>query len=68
MKETISKRKIQPSEWEKLISNETSDKELISKIYKQLMQLTTTNKKQPNLKIKALTIQISEEIQWPTDT
>ena len=41
MKETISKKKIQPSEWEKLISNETSDKELISKIYKQLMQLNT---------------------------
>ena len=39
MNETISKGKKQPSEWEKLISNETSNKELISKIYKQLMQL-----------------------------
>ena len=37
-KETISKVKRQPSEWEK-IANETTDKELISKIYKQLMQL-----------------------------
>ena len=38
MKETISKVKRQPSEWEKIIANETTDKELISKIYKQLMQ------------------------------
>ena len=36
MKETISKVKIQPSEWEKIIANEATDKELISKIYKQL--------------------------------
>ena len=39
MKETISKVKIQPSEWEKIIANEATDKELISKIYKQVMQL-----------------------------
>ena len=32
-KETISKVKRQPSEWEKIIANETTDKELISKIY-----------------------------------
>ena len=36
MKETISKVKRQPSEWEK-ISNEATDKELISEIYKQLL-------------------------------
>ena len=36
-KETISKVKRQPSEWEKIIANETTDKELISKIYKQLL-------------------------------
>ena len=41
MKETISKGKRQPSESEKLIANETTDKELISKIYKQLMQLNS---------------------------
>ena len=40
-KETISKVKRQPSEWEKKIANEATDKELISKIYKQLMQLNT---------------------------
>ena len=39
MKETISKVKRQPSEWEKIKANEATDKELISKIYKQLMQL-----------------------------
>ena len=38
-KETISKVKRQPSEWEKIIANETTDKGLISKIYKQLVQL-----------------------------
>ena len=36
-KETISKVKIPPSEWEKIIANETTDKGLISKIYKQLI-------------------------------
>ena len=37
--ETISKVKIQPSEWEKIIANEATDKGLISKTYKQLIQL-----------------------------
>ena len=41
MKETIRKVKRQPSEWEKIIANEATDKKLISKIYKQLMQLNT---------------------------
>ena len=36
-KETISEVKRQPSEWEKIIANEKTDKELISKIYKQLI-------------------------------
>ena len=40
MKETISKVKRQPSEWEK-IANEATDKELISKIFKQLLQLNS---------------------------
>ena len=38
-KETTSKVKRQPSEWEKVIPNEITDKGLISKIYKQLIQL-----------------------------
>ena len=41
MKETISKVKRQPSEWEKIIVNEATDKELISKIYKQLLLLNS---------------------------
>ena len=41
MKETISKVKRQPSEHKKKKANETTDEELISKIYKQLMQLNT---------------------------
>ena len=40
-KETINKMKRQPSEWEKIFANEATDKGLISKIYKQLMQLNT---------------------------
>ena len=41
MKETISKVKRQPSEWEKIIVNKATDKELISKIYKRLLQLNS---------------------------
>ena len=41
MKETISKMKRQPSEWETIIANEATDKELIPKIYTLLMQLNT---------------------------
>ena len=37
----MSKVKRQPSEWEKIIATETTDKESISKIYKQLMYLNT---------------------------
>ena len=36
-KETISKVKRQPSEWEKIIANKVTDKELNSKVYKQVM-------------------------------
>ena len=41
MKETITKVKRQPSEWEKIIANEATDKELIFKIYRQLMNLNS---------------------------
>ena len=47
MMETISKVKRQPSEWEKIIENEATDKELISKIYKQLLQLNYRKIKDP---------------------
>jgi len=46
-KETISKVKRQPLEWEKLIANETTDKGLISKIYKQLIQLNARKTNNP---------------------
>ena len=46
-KETLSKVKRQPSEWEKIIANETTDKGLISKIHKQLIQLNTRKTNNP---------------------
>ena len=45
-KETISKVKRQPSEWEKIIANETTDQGLVSKMYKQLVQLNTRKRTQ----------------------
>ena len=46
-KEAINKVKRQPSEWEKIIASETTDKRLISKIYKQLIQLNTRETNNP---------------------
>ena len=46
-KETINKTKRQPSEWEKILANESMDKGLISKIYKQLMQLNIKETNNP---------------------
>ena len=51
MKEAISKVKRQPSEWEK-IANNTTDKEFISKIYKQLLQLNPRTNQKMALRIK----------------
>ena len=46
-KETINKTKRQPSEWEKIYANEAMDKGLISKIYKQLLQVNVKETNNP---------------------
>ena len=46
-KETLSKVKRQPSEWEKIIANETIDRGLISQIYKQIIQFNTRKTNNP---------------------
>ena len=46
-KETINKMKRQPAEWEKTFANEATDKGLISKIYKQLMELNIKKTNNP---------------------
>ena len=51
-KETISKVKRQPSEWQKIMANETTDKCFICKTYKKLIQLNIRKKKKkPNHKV-----------------
>ena len=54
--------KRQPSEWEKIVANETTDKEFIFKIHKQLMKLNTRKMKDPVKKwAKELNRQFSKE-------
>ena len=63
-KETISKVKRWPSDWEKITANEATDKGLISKIYKQLLQLNTRKINDPIKKwAKELNIHFSKDIQ-----
>ena len=49
VKETINKMKRQPTKWEKMLANDISDKRLISKIYKELINSTSENQ---NLNLK----------------
>ena len=51
-KETTNKVKRQPSDWKKIIADETNSKGLISKIYKQLVQLNTRKTNNPIKKWK----------------
>ena len=69
-KETISKVKKQPSEWKKIIANETIGKGLISKMCKQLIQLNTrkTNNSIKNWEKDLKTHFSKEDIQWLTNT
>ena len=69
-KETIGKVKRQPSEWEKRIANKATDKELISKIYKQCLQLNSRKIKDTIKKrAKELNRQFSKKTyRWLTNT
>ena len=58
MKETIGKVKRHPSEWDKIIANETTDKKLISKIFKKHMKL---NIKKANNPIKEWAKELSRD-------
>ena len=50
-KETINKTKRQPLEWVKIFANKATGKGLISKIYKQLMQLNIKENQQRDPKM-----------------
>ena len=71
-KETTNKMKRPPSEWERIILVKTTDKELISKIYKLFMQLYTrkkkNNKKKPQSKSGWRDISPTKTYRWLTNT
>ena len=61
-KQTLSKVKRQPSDWEKIIANEATDKGLISEIYKQLLKLNSRKINDPIKKLaKELNRHFSKE-------
>ena len=63
-KETISNVKRQSLEWEEIIANQASEKELLSKIYKQLMQLNTRKINDP---IKKWAKELKKTYRWVTN-
>ena len=49
-KDTINRVKRQPTEWKKISANHISDKELISRIYREFLKLNTKKKKKNLIK------------------
>ena len=70
-KETINNTKSPSTDWEKIFANDATDKGLISKIYKQLIQLNIKKNKQRNQKMgrrSKKTFFQKKTCRWPTNT
>ena len=69
VKETISKTKRQPTEWEKIFAKDIADKGLVSKIYKELIKLNTQKTDKPVRNGQKTWIDTSPKTsRWPTNT